>query len=453
MKPTVSIYIPSRNYGRYLEQAIRSVLSQLYTCWELFIVDEASSDETKNIALYYSQKYPEKITYIYNEAPVGLQKMANSIISKAKGKYLMRLDADDWLEDYAVLVLQAKLESNQDLELAYGNFYYVDEDGHVLGAERRLEHGREDLSGNLPPHGACTLIRVRTLKSIGGYEEGVNAQDGWDIWYKLYQKGRIGAVGAPIFFYRQHSDSMSRSKDRLLKARSQILSNARSRISNDYSLQTLAVIPVRESYGKEQGVPYHEVDGCSLLKNAILAAHNSKEVTHIVVTSESEGVLQYCRDLELQGQLPMHYRYRRTHGRNEETLQVVEVLRDACEYVEKSFAVNLDIVLCMSIHSFRRNSQHVDNAVDLLLLSESDSVLSVQEIREPVLQHGKFGLEVLNMGKFDRLTYERECLYRFNGAIIALWADILGGALPFGEKIGYMEMSHNESLVYEADGR
>jgi CMP-N-acetylneuraminic acid synthetase/GT2 family glycosyltransferase len=452
MGPLVSIYIPSHNYGRYLEQAIQSVQSQLYSSWELFIIDEGSDDETMSIGKYYSQRYPDKILYIRNDRPIGLQKIANYIIANARGRYIMRLDADDWLTDYAVLILQAKMESIEKPVLVYGNFFYVDEDGNKLGYEEKFQYGVEEFSGNIPPHGACTLIRLRYLKAIGGYDENVNAQDGWDMWYKLYQRGRVGTVCAPIFYYRQHTSSLSRSKERLLSARSKILSSARDRLAKGYKLKSLAVIPVQESYGDLENVPYREFKGCSLLKRAIVTANEANEIDYVIVASESESVLKYSENLEATGEVPKHYRLRRKSSGQMRSLQISEVLAEAYEFICSSEGIEVDIIACLSIHSVRRTCQHIDNAIDLLLLSGSDSVLSVQEIRDPILRHGKEGLEVLNMGKFKSLDFERERLYKFNGAIVVVWKEVLEGRQPFGESIGYLEMSFEESMIFVDKG-
>ena len=61
--PLVTIYIPCRNYGKYLRQSIESVLSQIYSNWELFIIDEGSNDDTEEISKQYQSKHPEKIFF------------------------------------------------------------------------------------------------------------------------------------------------------------------------------------------------------------------------------------------------------------------------------------------------------------------------------------------------------------------------------------------------------
>ena len=78
--PLVTIYIPCRNYGNFLKQSVVSVVNQLYLNWELIIVDEASNDNTIEIAQKFCNFYPEKIKLIQNQTAVGLQKIANTIL-------------------------------------------------------------------------------------------------------------------------------------------------------------------------------------------------------------------------------------------------------------------------------------------------------------------------------------------------------------------------------------
>ncbi len=177
--PLVTVYIPCRNYGKFLSKAVQSVIDQLYQNWELFIIDEASDDETLTIATQFQHQQPERIRVIHHDTPQGLQKVANAVLTLAKGSYIMRLDADDWLDEGALLLMVAKLESDPECGLVYGNYHYTDEHGKVLGTERRPKLGTENISGHVPPHGACTMVSARALKSVGGYSEDITAQDGW----------------------------------------------------------------------------------------------------------------------------------------------------------------------------------------------------------------------------------------------------------------------------------
>lgn len=447
--PLVTIYIPCRNYGKYLRQSVESVMTQIYKNWELIIIDEASTDETLVIAKELLEKYPEQITLIENNDPIGLQKLANHILSIANGKYMMRLDADDWLDENALLLMVTKLESSKKAGLIFGNYYYTDSDGKVIGIEMREAIEDNDFSGQIPPHGACTLFRTRALKSVGGYSEDVNAQDGWDLWYKLCN--RIGAISiqAPVFYYRQHNDSMSLDTNRLLKARSKIFEDIATKLEGDYKPTAVAVIPVKESYPDFEGVPYQEVNGQSLLELAIINASKSKKLSSIIISSESEDVLNFSEKLEKSGKVPTHNRLLREKAKSEEKLKNIPIrdfmfLAGKHFYgIEQSFP---DIMVFLSMHAIHRRDDHIDKALNILRVTESDTVVSVQEEREPMFSYMKDGLNLINPGRFQDLIYDRERLYRFNGCLIATWWEILDAHGLFGDKIAHIEMSAEDSM-------
>ena len=63
---------------------------------------------------------------------------------------------------------------------------------------------------DLPAHGACTLFKIETLKKIGGYDEEFNCQDGYDVWLKIINNFKISNINKPLFYYRQHSSSLTK---------------------------------------------------------------------------------------------------------------------------------------------------------------------------------------------------------------------------------------------------
>jgi glycosyltransferase involved in cell wall biosynthesis len=444
--PLVTLFIPCRNYGHYLSKAVDSVINQVYENWELIIVNEGSSDDTSEIAKKVQKKFPEKINFIENNEPIGLQKLANKVLSMANGKYMMRLDADDWLDESAIFLMVNKLEATKNAGLVYGNYYYTDPNGKILDVEFKHRLLDEDIAGQLPPHGACTLFRTRALKNVGGYSENVNAQDGWDLWYKLAD--RIGAVNiqVPIFYYRQHGESMSRDSKRLLHARSKIFEQISNKLEGDYKPTTLAVIPVKESYPDFEGVPYKEINGESILEIAIKNASKSKKINTIIVSSESQKVLDFAKKLETEGKVPSHIRLLRNRDAKKQGVPIRDFMFIAGKRYAKINKTYPDIIIFLSLHAINRNNEHIDNALNVLRITESDSVVSVQEEREPMFNYGKNGLEIINRGRFQDLTFDKERLYRFNGSIIATWWEVLKADTLFGEKIAHIEMSNLDSL-------
>ena len=99
---TVTVYLVCYNYGEYVQQSIESVLSQTYKDFELIIIDDGSTDNSREIIGQYFE-YPN-VRVIFQENK-GLIATNNVAIRAAKGKYIMRLDADDYLDESALLVV------------------------------------------------------------------------------------------------------------------------------------------------------------------------------------------------------------------------------------------------------------------------------------------------------------------------------------------------------------
>lgn len=96
----ISVVIPSYNYGHYLPDAIRSVMSQK-GAWDLTVIDDGSSDDTAEIAEALAAEFPKGFKYIYQENK-GLAATRNRAVGLTKGDYLLYLDADDWLCEGAI---------------------------------------------------------------------------------------------------------------------------------------------------------------------------------------------------------------------------------------------------------------------------------------------------------------------------------------------------------------
>lgn len=442
--PLVTVYLPSRNYGSFLRQSIESVINQIYENWELFIFDENSEDDTSIIAKEFEYRYPNKISYIKNPRPIGLQKIANHALKIAKGKYFIRLDADDWLNENALLVMVAKLESSKGIGLVYPNYFYTDERGNVIGTERRYDLG-ENQGDHLPPHGACTMVRSRCLKSVGGYDEKIDAQDGWDLWYKLFKRTKAAAIDLPLFYYRQHGKSLSTNKSRLLDARTKIFNKPSKSDNGDYEISTIAILPVRESFPGFSNIPFRKIGSKTLLEVSSRSLFTASNINDVIIASDSKEVLDKCNQLEKTNHLSKHFRVlRKDQSKNKLNIQETMKLAGECYYENKKHYP--DIVLLASLHAVNRKSIHVDQAINILKLTESDCIFSVQEEREPIFNYGPQGLNLINPGRFKDLTYDREKLFRFNGSIIAAWWDVITDSNLLDGKISFIEMTSEDSF-------
>ena len=128
--PKVTVYIPVYNYGRFVERAIKSVFDQTLKDWELLVINDGSTDDTEAVLKKYESC--EKVT-IVNQKNKGLTVSCNIALRLARGEYFMRLDADDYLDENALLVMSHFLDEHPEYGLAYPDYYLTDEHGEVEG--------------------------------------------------------------------------------------------------------------------------------------------------------------------------------------------------------------------------------------------------------------------------------------------------------------------------------
>ena len=432
--PKVTIYILNKNYGKFIKQSIQSVINQSYTNWELFIIDDFSEDNSKKI-INQTIKINNKINKIFNNKSIGVAKNANIVIKKSKGEYLLRLDADDWLTEDALLYLVLEIEKNKNLSIVFGNYYYVDERGILLGEEENFILNKNNYIKQIPPHGACTLFNLNDLKNKGGYSEDVIAQDGWDVWYKLFNKNKISNINKKIFYYRQHNKSLSKNKGRIVDARTKILNNLK--IKNKKKIICLAVIPVKESYPLTKDVPFLKFENKTLLEHVLLSTQKSKKITNITISTASKKVIDYVKSKISNNKITL---IKRPNNISKSASQLAKTLIHASKSFYKQNKYFPDLIIYLSLHTIRRNEAYIDQAINTLLIKKYDSVISVNEEKDPIFLYNPISLKPMNISRFEDKDKLSEKIYRFNGSFIVVKNESLMKDNIFGNNIGHIEM-------------
>lgn len=439
-RPKVTVYIPCHHYGRYLRQAVESVLAQSYADWELIIVDDGSKDETAEIASRFEKAHPERIRVIRQAVSRGLQFSANAALEAARGEYLLRLDADDFLDENALLVLASYLDRHPETALVYPNYIYVDEAGSPLGVEHRKRIGEEAKLLDLPAHGAGSMARKRVLKSLGGYDPQYRSQDGYELWLNLLHRYGVANVRTPLFFYRQHPASQSRDEERLLETRRKIKRDIVDRRQAAVGLRMAAIITAKNTYEGFPNVVLTEAAGVPLIDYTLQAAQAAGIFETLLVTTDDPKVVEHC--VRFPG---VETRLRPAELSQERALES-EVAEDAVRWLEKERGIHADVLVLLSVHSPLRGGEHIREAVDTLILYNTDSILSVYEDYDLHYLHGPFGLIPLNPAMHRRIRLEREALYVANGAIRALWRDVLTAQDVTGQRVGHIVMPRSLSF-------
>ena len=143
----------------------------------------------------------------------GLIVSNNLALRLAKGKYIIRLDADDWLENNALRLIINEFKKNKKIDIVYGNYYYSTSNGISISKENKLVLNKKSNFKHFPPHGACTAFKKNVLQKNCGYNENFNEQDGWDLWLKVIDITEVFNTNLPLFYYRQHGSNLTKNED------------------------------------------------------------------------------------------------------------------------------------------------------------------------------------------------------------------------------------------------
>lgn len=437
---TVTVYVTSHNYGRFLSEALESVLRQSLVEWELIIMDDGSSDDSVEIANRYAEREPERIRVVATRKSRGLRACANEAIQLARGRYIMRLDADDYLDENALLVLSHYLDTHPDAGLVFPNWTYVAEDGAFLGIEKRRILGREVHVMDLPAHGACTMVRRRIIKSVGGYDLSHDSQDGHELWLKIINRYEVANVETPLFYYRQHGSSMSRNEERLLAARRKIKRSEAARKEGSIGPRVVAIVPARNLAAGMEGIALTPLSGKPLIDHTIDAALEESCFETIFVSTDDPAVVEHCAGKEkVIAEV-------REPALSDPRSKLAGVVAAAVRSMETKHGIHADIIVLLSIHSPLRRAVHIREALDTLLLYGVDNVIATYEDYDLHFCHGEQGMEPLNPGSVNQLRYEREALYVDNGAVHALWREFIDGEDLFRGRVGHIVMTRFESF-------
>lgn len=217
--PRVSVIMPSYNLAKYLPQAIESVLSQDYDDYELIIVDDCSSDGSYQIVENYARDNPEHIKVYKTPRNLYLAGALNYGAERASGRYLIPLDADNWLAPGTLRTLADQLDRDRSLDIVYGKVKFVTEDGEpdasvsgdgISGWPPR-EFNYDVQMGHRNQIPSTSMYRRSVWDRVGGYRVRCRTAEDADFWCRATSFGASArrVTDAVTLVYRNRQDSMS----------------------------------------------------------------------------------------------------------------------------------------------------------------------------------------------------------------------------------------------------
>ena len=207
--PKISVLMSARNVGKYIREAVDSILAQTFGDFELIIIDDASTDNTASVLDMYSDP---RIIRITNDTNLRLPASLNRGIKLATGQYIARMDGDDislpkrfehqvdFLNNHPeVGVVSTRLELvAEDGKTPSPKYQY----GHYLPTTHNMNAWCLALKTPAIAHGPC-MMRREVLGQVGGYELDFPVAEDYDLWMRLIWHTRFACLPEHYYYYRQ----------------------------------------------------------------------------------------------------------------------------------------------------------------------------------------------------------------------------------------------------------
>jgi glycosyltransferase involved in cell wall biosynthesis len=211
--PNVSVICPVYNAAAFVEPTLQSVLNQTYKDFELIVVNDGSTDNTRQIL----EKYGDKIRYVYKKNG-GQSSSRNAGIRVARGQYIALIDHDDiWIPNKLELQVQ-EMEKAKTIGLVTCGTIGFNENGetgrtlrHLVNSLTRTQLLRRLAMGNIIGGCSNVLIRNECFLKLGLFDESLRMAEDWDMWVRIAQSYDIRSIPQLLVKYRWHEKNFSNS--------------------------------------------------------------------------------------------------------------------------------------------------------------------------------------------------------------------------------------------------
>jgi len=232
--PTVSVVVPNYNHARFLPKRIESILRQSYQDFELILLDDCSTDDSRAILSQYA--VDPRVRLEFNQVNSGGPfKQWNKGVRLARGKYIWIAESDDYADEHLLEKLVPRLDEDPSAVLCYCRSWRVSADDKLSGFSDWFltEHvdqqkwtadfsadGREEcreyfVRYNNIPNASSVLFRRNVYQSIGGADEKLVFCGDWKTWATMaLSGGTISYVAEPLNYHRFHTASVTERSER-----------------------------------------------------------------------------------------------------------------------------------------------------------------------------------------------------------------------------------------------
>lgn len=202
---TISVVIPSYNYGRFIGEALASVFAQTVTPKEIVVVDDGSTDDTAAVV----GSFGDRVRYV-GQANSGVSAARNRGVAETSGELIAFVDADDIVQPDFLEAMFTEFSKDLEIGLVHCGTRLFDSDtGDTLSFD--LDGGADGVADNLllweaPGFPAPGLVMVKRIafEEVGGFDFRQKVGEDWDFCYRVARNHKVAFVGEPLVNYRIH---------------------------------------------------------------------------------------------------------------------------------------------------------------------------------------------------------------------------------------------------------
>ena len=194
-QPVISVIVAAHNQERYISRCLRSLLAQSIARekFEIVVINDGSTDHTTSVL----EEFADEIVLITNESNIGLPASLNKAIRRARAPYVVRVDADDYVNNEFLHLLHGFLRENKYMDAVACDYLLVDEQEEVLARNNCLTD----------PIACGIMFRTEQLIDIGLYDETFLLHEETDLRMRFLKKHTIHRLELPLYRYRRHANN------------------------------------------------------------------------------------------------------------------------------------------------------------------------------------------------------------------------------------------------------
>jgi glycosyltransferase involved in cell wall biosynthesis len=201
--PHVSVIIPTYNRAAMLRECLQSVQVQTYRDFEIIVIDDGSTDDTRATAESFA-----RVRYFYQENR-GVAAARNYGIKLARGEYIAFLDSDDlWLPPHLQLTVSF-LDAHPQIGMVYTTFTQVNSAHQPIRMypARTGKHVYKDLLSKWIVAAPTVVARKTVLEAVGGFDETMRVHEDGDLWRRILRRYEVMGIHEPLVLVRLHAEN------------------------------------------------------------------------------------------------------------------------------------------------------------------------------------------------------------------------------------------------------